>query len=54
MSDAFSRRDGRLYAEQVPLDDIADAVGTPGNRRSPVIERMPMTLADRASVAAPT
>ena len=29
MTDAFSRRDGQLYAEGVPLASIADAVGTP-------------------------
>jgi len=29
VTDAFPRRDGRLYAEGVPLEDIAEAVGTP-------------------------
>ncbi len=29
MTERFSRRDGRLFAEEVPLERIAEAVGTP-------------------------
>ena len=29
MSEAFSRRNGRLHAEAVPVEQIVEAVGTP-------------------------